>query len=74
MAHVGQAAIGGGIAARLATSHHAVLAWIIGVLTMAGAAYNQVALQGPAWMWLDVVLIAVATWLVVRHETGRREG
>jgi len=74
VAHAGQAALGGGLAARLGASHPQVLAWIIGGLTLAGAAYNQVALNGPAWMWIDLPLIAAATWFVAQLEVKRRAG
>lgn len=71
-AHVGQAGIGGWIAARLGSSRPQLLAWIIGILTVLGAIYNQVDLQGPAWMWIDVPLILAATWFVGRAEARRR--
>lgn len=72
-AHVGQAAIGGWIAARLGRSRPMLLAGIIGALTVAGAVYNQIALEGPLWMWIDVPLIIAATWGVGRIETRRAE-
>ena len=71
-AHVGQAGLGGWIAARLAHSHPARLAWIVGLLTLIGSVYNQITLNGPAWMWIDAVLILVVTWFVGRVECQRR--
>jgi hypothetical protein len=71
-AHVGQAAIGAWVAARLAGSRPALLANIIGVLTAAGVAYNQVVLEAPAWMWIDVPLCLAAAWLMGDLETKRR--
>ncbi|MHC4956035.1 MAG: hypothetical protein ACYTGZ_19490 [Planctomycetota bacterium] len=71
-AHVGQGGIGGWIAARLGASRPMLLAGVIGALTVAGAAYNQVALEGPAWMWIDVPLIIAATWYAGRTEIERR--
>ena len=71
-AHVGQAGIGGWIAARLGHSLPMLLAGVIGTLTVAGAAYNQVALDGPAWMWVDVPLIVAATWYAGHTEGKRR--
>ena len=71
-AHVGQAGIGGWIAARLGASRPMLLAWVIGALTLIGAAYNQVALAGPAWMWVDLPLIVAATWYAGQAETKRR--
>ena len=71
-AHVGQAGIGGWIAARLGATSPLLLAGIVGALTVVGAAYNQVALEGPAWMWIDVPLIIVAAWYAGRAECKRR--
>ena len=71
-AHVGQAGIGGWIAARLGRSRPMLLAGVIGALTVAGAVYNQIALEGPAWMWIDVPLIVAATWYAGRAESKRR--
>ena len=71
-AHVGQAGIGGWIAARLGRSRPMLLSGVIGVLTALGAAYNQVVLDGPTWMWVDVPLVLAAAWLVGRAECSRR--
>lgn len=72
VAHVGQAGIGGWLAARMGRSRPELLAGIIGLLTLAGAAYNQVALDGPIWMWIDLPLIAAAAWYAGRIESNRR--
>ncbi len=72
VAHVGQAGVGGWISARMAHSHPAVLAWIIGILTAVGSAYNQVTLEGPSWMWIDVLLAIIVTWFIATSETKRR--
>jgi len=71
-AHVGQAGVGGWIAARLGASRPMLLAGIVGVLTAAGATYNQITLEGPAWMWVDVPLILIAAWYAGRCECKRR--
>ena len=49
-----------------------LLAGVIGALTVAGAAYNQVTLDAPTWMWVDVPLILAATWYAGRVESKRR--
>ena len=72
VAHVGQAGVGGWIAARLCKSRPMLWAGIIGALTVAGAIYNLATLSGPAWMWIDVPLIAAAAWYVGAAETKRR--
>ncbi|MEM7307641.1 MAG: hypothetical protein AAF682_13265 [Planctomycetota bacterium] len=67
-AHVGQAGVGGWIAAKLGGSRPMLLSGIIGALTLAGAVYNQIALEAPAWMWIDAPLIVVASWLAGRSK------
>jgi hypothetical protein len=71
-AHVGQAAFGGWTAARMGKSSPMLLAGIVGGLTVIGAVYNQITLEGPAWMWVDVPLIVAATWVVGQRERARR--
>ena len=71
-AHVGQAGIGGYIAARLGESAPMRLAWIVGGLTLFGAIYNLIVLEAPTWMWIDVPLIAAVTYGVGALEQGRR--
>ena len=70
-AHVGQAGIGGWIAARLGKSRPMLLAGVIGALTVIGAVYNQITLEGPGWMWVDVPLIVLAAWWAGRCACGR---
>ncbi|MFT7617523.1 MAG: hypothetical protein ACI97A_001162 [Planctomycetota bacterium] len=72
VAHIGQALIGGWVAARMAASSPAALAMIVGVLTAAGSAFTQVLFEGPTWMWIDAPLCLVAAWFVGRLETQRR--
>jgi len=74
LAHTGQAWFGGWVAARLGRSRPMLLAGIVGALTLAGAAYNQVALAGPAWMWIDLPLIALAAWFAGKVVRERRAG
>lgn len=71
-AHVGQAGIGGWIAARLGVSRPMLLSGVVGAVTVAAAVYTQTALEGPAWMWVDVPLIVAATWYAGHAETKRR--
>lgn len=72
VAHVGQAGVGGWIAARMCKSMPMLWPAIIGALTVAGAIYNLAVLGGPAWVWIDVPLIAAAAWYVGQAETKRR--
>lgn len=61
-AHLGQAFLGGGVAARLATSHATAMAMIVGGLTMLACVANLVVLPAPAWMWIEVPLSLVVAW------------
>lgn len=72
-AHLGQATVGGWVAARLGASKPVVLALIVGVLTMLGCVANLLMLPGPAWMWIEVPLCLVAAWGVGTLEQRRRE-
>ncbi|MEZ6194556.1 MAG: hypothetical protein R3F20_02345 [Planctomycetota bacterium] len=72
VAHVGQAAVGGWVAARLGASRPAVLAWIVGILTAIGSVAAQLMFGGPVWMWIDPPLCLVAAWFVGRIECARR--
>ncbi len=74
VAHVGQAGLGGWIAARLGGRGPYVLAGLVGLLTFAGALHNLVVLGGPAFMWLDLPLIVGAAWLAGRAVANRPAG
>jgi len=73
-AHVGQAGVGGWIAARIGRSRPMLLAGVIGALTAFGAIDAQIAVEGPAWMWVDVPLIIAAAWCAGHVEGKRRAG
>jgi hypothetical protein len=72
VAHCVQAAVGGGLAARLGASRPLVLAGAIGAITLAGSVYNLATLPGPAWMWVEVPLILMLSWKVGQMEVHRR--
>lgn len=71
VAHVGQAGLGGWVAARVAGRNPYALAGLVGVLTFAGALHNLIVLGGPAFMWLDLPLIVGAAWLAGRAVARR---
>ena len=71
VAHVGQAGLGGWVAARLGGRRPYVLAGLVGALTFAGALHNLLVLGGPGYMWLDLPLIVGAAWLAGRAVAGR---
>lgn len=55
-AHVGQAALGAWVAARLAARRPLIPALVIGALTAVACVMNLLQLPGPAWMSIEVPL------------------
>ena len=72
VAHLGQAFVGGWLAARLGASHPMVLAMIVGVLSLGAGVANTLMLSAPAWTWIEMPLYLVAAWLAGRIESARR--
>jgi hypothetical protein len=62
-AHLGQAFVGGWVAARLGTDRPVILAMIVGGLSLAGGIANAVMLSTPAWTWIEMPLYVVVAWL-----------
>jgi hypothetical protein len=73
-AHLGQAFVGGWLAARLGASHPMVLALIVGTLSLAAGIANALMLSAPAWTWIEMPFYLVAAWLAGRIEVARRAG
>ncbi len=71
-AHLGQAFVGGWVAARLGASRRMMLAMIVGVLSLAGGIANAIMLSSPAWTWIEMPLYLVVAWLAGRMELARR--
>lgn len=71
-AHLGQAFVGGWVAARLGKSHPMTLALIVGVITLVGGVLNAISLSSPAWTWIEMPLYLVAAWFAGRIEVDRR--
>lgn len=72
LAHLGQAFVGGWVAARLGASRPILLAMIVGVFTLAGGIFNLMTLDGPTWMLIELPLYLVVAWLAGRLEQRRR--
>ena len=72
LAHLGQAFVGGWIAAIISRNSSMVVAMIVGVLTLLGGLYNMSTLPLPAWMWIEVPLYLVAAWAAARLVLARR--
>ncbi len=72
-AHLGQAFVGGWVAARLAGSRPMLLAMIIGVLSLAGGVISMVQITtSPKWMYVELPLYLVLAWLAGRMEQKPR--
>ena len=71
-AHLGQAFVGGWVAARLGASKPVLLALIVGLLTLVGGVFNAIAVSTPAWTWIEMPLYLVVAWLAGRLEEKRR--
>lgn len=72
LAHLGQALVGGWVAARLAHSRPKVLAMIVGVLSLAGGIAAMMMFKGPNWMAIELPLYLVLAWFAGRTEEKRR--
>ena len=71
-AHLGQAFVGGWVAARLGASHPVALALVVGVVTMGGGIANAISLSLPAWTWVEMPLYLVVAFAAGRLEARRR--
>lgn len=72
LAHLGQAAIGGWVAARLAAGHPMRLAMIIGLASLFGGISMMQTVKGPTWMYAELPGYLLVAWLAGRIEEGRR--
>lgn len=72
VAHLGQASLGGWIAARLGASRPVLLAMIVGSLTLLGSVINMVSIQGPAWFYVELPLELLVAYTAGNLEAKRR--
>ncbi|MEE4175332.1 MAG: hypothetical protein V2I57_13850 [Xanthomonadales bacterium] len=73
-AHLGQAFVGGWVAARVGASRPVLLAMIVGVFTLAGGIANAVMLSPPAWTLIELPLYLVVAWLAGKQVEKSRAG
>lgn len=71
-AHLGQAGVGGFLAARLGSSAPVVLALIVGALTALGTVINQQMLQAPLWTLIELPLDLALAWAAGRWVQQQR--
>lgn len=72
VAHLGQAFVGGWVAAFISSRHSMVVAMIVGVLSMLGGIANMFMMTLPPWMWIEVPLYLVAACAAATLELKRR--
>ena len=74
LAHLGQAFVGGWVAARLGASRPVLLAMIVGALTLAGGIANAIMMPIPTWVLIELPLYLLVAWFAGRIEEKRRSG
>jgi len=72
LAHLGQAFVGGWIAAIISRNASMLVAMIVGSLSMIAGIYNLSTMPVPAWMWVEVPLYLIAAYAAAKIELGRR--
>ena len=73
LAHLGQAGVGGWVAARVAGSHPRRLAMVVAGLTLAGGLVIALQLSAPAWTYIEMPLYLVVGWVAGTLELRRRQ-
>jgi hypothetical protein len=73
-AHLGQAFVGGWLAARLSASQPVWMALFVGTVTAMAGLYYLISLPGPVWLWIEMPLYFVLSWLPGSWEEARRAG
>ena len=74
VAHLGQAFVGGWVAARLGASRPMALALTVGALTLVAGILNLMTIAGPAWLYIELPLYLAVAWAAGRIEQRRRGG
>jgi len=69
---LGQAFVGGCVAARLSAPRPMMLAMIVGVLSLAGGSANAQMLSAPVCTWIEMPFYPVVAWLAGRTELAGR--
>ncbi len=72
VAHLGQAFVGGFVAARLAASKPMLLAMIIGALSLLGGIMNAMSIHTPTWFYIEMPLYLLFAWTAGRIAIEQR--
>jgi len=73
LAHVGQAFVGGLVAASISRTSPMLVAMIVGSLSLLGGIFNMMNMPLPAWMWVEAPLYLIAAYAAARIITGRTD-
>ncbi|MDG2424540.1 MAG: hypothetical protein P8M22_11230 [Phycisphaerales bacterium] len=71
VAHVGQAFVGGLIAALVSSKAPVLCAMIVGSISLILGILNMMSLPLPAWMWIEMPLYLIAAYAAARLATNR---
>ena len=74
LAHLGQALVGGWIAAIISRNAPMLVAMIVGSLSMIAGIYNLATMPIPAWMWVEVPLYLIAAYAAAKMALSRNAG
>lgn len=75
LAHLGQAFVGGWVAAKVGKSRPVLLAMIIGVLTLIGGIMNAIMLtEAPKWMMIELPFYLIVAWYAGKMVEKSRAG
>ncbi|HBF22848.1 MAG TPA: hypothetical protein DDW23_03445 [Planctomycetes bacterium] len=72
-AHLGQAFVGGWVAAKISKANPMGVALTVGALSLAGGIMNMMQLPHPTWMWIEMPLYLVVAWAAGNLERSRRQ-
>lgn len=72
VAHLGQAFLGGWVAARFAPAKPMIPALVVGSLSLLGGVLNMLQIPGPVWMWAEVPLYLLLAWAAGRMVEASR--
>ena len=71
IAHVGQAFVGGLVAAFISKTSPMLVAMIVGSISLLGGIYNMMSMPMPAWMWAEAPLYLIAAYAAAKIKLGR---
>jgi len=71
IAHVGQAFVGGLVAAFISKTSPMLVAMIVGSISLLGGIWNMMNMPMPAWMWVEAPLYLIAAYAAAKIKLGR---